>query len=1156
MIRQCSTDRIVRRWSGLAVIICLSVLGGVVRADSTAQSLPFAQDWSNGALLATADSWDGVPGIVGYRGDDLTTATGTDPRTLLDDGTGTPQDVNIDQTNPNTFTTGGVAEFRLADPVVALNGSGTADAPFLLISLTTLGSSTIRVAYTVRDIDGSADDAVQAVALQFRVGTSEPFTNVADAFIADATTGGQATLATPISVLLPPAADNQPVVQLRIITSNAIGNDEWVGIDDIRVDSSVAPQGPRVIAASAIPNPVEAGQGFVIAATVMPGVNPTSASLTVAADASGAGGAALVPLIDDGIAPDLVAGDLVFSGAAIAGNIAAGPASVSIAVVDELARTGTAQLTVQIVRPVAVLSIAEIQGNGAVSPYASQTVRTRGVVTAVKFNGLFIQSLPGTEDADPATSEGVFVFTSSASSAAIVEGDVLDVSGVVTEFVPSQDLASPSLTEITNASVVEVGTSPLPQPALLTQADVQPAGGLLQLEHREGMLVTAASLTVVAPTQGSVLEASATGTNNGLFFAVLTGAARPFREAGMPVVDPVPPCAAGANCAIAVFDLNPERLRIDSDAIRGVPAAAVASGTVLSNVRAVVDYGFRTWTLLPTTALVTSGGSAGRAARPAAADELTIASLNLQRFYDTTNDPAVDDVVLTAAAFETRLAKASLLVRAALGLPDILAVQEVENLTTLQALAARINADAGAVSPGYVAHLMEGNDIGGIDLGYLTRARVTVDRLEQVDAAVEWNDPAANNALRRLNDRPSLVLFGHVTATAPLVSTPIVVINNHLRSLNGLDSADPAERARVRRKRQLQAEGVAAFVQQTQVATPGVRMVVLGDFNAFTLNDGEVDVLGIVRGTPAPATEVVAFSADQVTPDLLDADEALPAAERYSYLFDGNAQSLDHVLFSPALSAAFRGADHARVSADFPESVRGDASHPLRLTDHDPAIVYFALARDTTPPVVTPPADRRVVAASPAGATVTYPTAAAVDDVDGPLPATCTPASGSVFAFGATTVTCTAVDGAGNTGRATFTVTVVEPSTAGLMVTVATVGAGSSALALVATAVERASTQAAAVVATGRSVQGQAGVFVATRIDAVGFFAGNAVRVAGSGAWNGVGGHTFQLIVEDRGTPGRGRDSVSMLVQSPSGAVVLVRSGLLTAGNAEVVAGR
>ena len=75
------------------------------------------------------------------------------------------------QTNPNTFTNGGVAEFDgIPNPVVALQGSGTADAPHLVLALDTTGLANVSVAYNLRDIDGSADNAVQPVALQYRVG--------------------------------------------------------------------------------------------------------------------------------------------------------------------------------------------------------------------------------------------------------------------------------------------------------------------------------------------------------------------------------------------------------------------------------------------------------------------------------------------------------------------------------------------------------------------------------------------------------------------------------------------------------------------------------------------------------------------------------------------------------------------------------------------------------------------------------------------------------------------------------------------------------------------------------------------------------------------------------------------------------------------------
>lgn len=73
--------------------------GRLVSANNTPQTLPFSQNWTNTTFISMPDDWSMVPGIIGYRGDDLTILTGTDPRTILVDGSTTPVDVNDDQTN-------------------------------------------------------------------------------------------------------------------------------------------------------------------------------------------------------------------------------------------------------------------------------------------------------------------------------------------------------------------------------------------------------------------------------------------------------------------------------------------------------------------------------------------------------------------------------------------------------------------------------------------------------------------------------------------------------------------------------------------------------------------------------------------------------------------------------------------------------------------------------------------------------------------------------------------------------------------------------------------------------------------------------------------------------------------------------------------------
>jgi hypothetical protein len=136
-----------------------------------------------------------------------------------------------------------------------------------VINLDTTGESGITVAYTVRDIDGSSDNAVQPVALHYRVGAVGNYTNVPDAFVADATEGPSlAGKSTPVSVVLPPDANDKPLVQLRIMTTDAAGSDEWVAIDDVSVTSGAIEEptgGPVVISEFRVRGPNGAADEFV-----------------------------------------------------------------------------------------------------------------------------------------------------------------------------------------------------------------------------------------------------------------------------------------------------------------------------------------------------------------------------------------------------------------------------------------------------------------------------------------------------------------------------------------------------------------------------------------------------------------------------------------------------------------------------------------------------------------------------------------------------------------------------------------------------------------------------------------------------------------------------------------------------------------------------
>lgn len=203
------------------------------------QGTAFTQDWTNIALITVNDDWSGVPSINGYLGDDATTTTANiDTQTIVVPFAA----IDVIANQPSTtIINGGVAEFDgIANPVVGLQGSGTADFPHIDIRLDTSNCSStanrLNITYDIRDIDATADDAVQQAALQYRVGNTGNYTNVPAGYVADATTGPSiATLVTPIAVTLPAVTQGVAQLHVRIMTSNAGGSDEWIGIDNIKV---------------------------------------------------------------------------------------------------------------------------------------------------------------------------------------------------------------------------------------------------------------------------------------------------------------------------------------------------------------------------------------------------------------------------------------------------------------------------------------------------------------------------------------------------------------------------------------------------------------------------------------------------------------------------------------------------------------------------------------------------------------------------------------------------------------------------------------------------------------------------------------------------------------------------------------------------------
>ena len=596
--------------------------------------------------------------------------------------------------------------------------------------------------------------------------------------------------------------------------------------------------------------------------------------------------------------------------------------------------------------PPLALTIAQIQGNGLLSPHNGKRVVTEGIVTAIKFNnGFFLQA--ANDDGDPATSDAVFVFTSSAPPATAAVGNRVRVTGTVEEYTPSSNPHQLAITEIVTPTVevLETGLA-LPAAIELTAAELSPDALPGTLERLEGMRVSVAQSVVIAPSGGSIDENDALSFSDGVFHVALPGVARPFREAGIGVMDAIT-LPAGKNPPR--FDTNQERLMVRSRGQVGAQPLSVDTGAEVAGLLGVLDYFAGTWALLPDVATppTVSGGRLPEAVNDPHYDEVTVGSFNLLRLFDEVND-SNGAVTLTPEALDKRLAKAALAICDYLKTPDILGAVEVENLRVLQLLSERIDATCAA-RPGYVPYLQPGNDVGGINVGFLVSSRLTADgvaRVEVLDVAQFGKETTLanpNGTTSLLNDRPPLRLRARVHQDATS-SYPLTVIVNHLRSLNDINDTLPGSSGwatggeRVRVKRGAQAVYLAQLVEEMQQANPDEKIVLVGDFNAFEFNDGYVDVMGIIRGDAAPEDQVLTWMPSPLTVPLVDGSQLIAdPAQRYSYSFEGNAQTLDHVLVNESLvmDAALR-VDHARINADFGVDNFGDATLAVRSSDHDP----------------------------------------------------------------------------------------------------------------------------------------------------------------------------------------------------------------------------
>jgi hypothetical protein len=368
----------------------------------------------------------------------------------------------------------------------------------------------------------------------------------------------------------------------------------------------------------------------------------------------------------------------------------------------------------------------------------------------------------------------------------------------------------------------------------------------------------------------------------------------------------------------------------------------VAVGDQVDGLIGPLDYSFGQFKLqqLPEQKLVLTPAVLPQPGfAPAGPSELTVASFNLENLFDPVDTPGKLDPCdhdangnpcaerVTPAGYALKLTKAGQAIRDILGAPTLVAVQEVESLDVLNALAA-----TPELAPyGYGAVLLEGFDPRGIDVGLLYRRdRATVESVTQRNACTTEQLGFADGEARCSSQGDGVIDGYYLTARPPLVvsltirnaagtgATPLALIVNHFKAQGG---DDPAGQGFVAR-RTAEAHLVAGIVNELLAANPDAAIMVAGD-----LNDAVGSEPLQVLTTTAPLRDLA-----------LD----VPAPSRYSYIFNGQSEVLDHILVTANLKTRLTAVTYLHLDADYPASL-AEQPTPFRVSDHDPPIARFRL---------------------------------------------------------------------------------------------------------------------------------------------------------------------------------------------------------------------
>lgn len=602
------------------------------------------------------------------------------------------------------------------------------------------------------------------------------------------------------------------------------------------------------------------------------------------------------------------------------------------------------------------LAVWEVQGSGHISPYDGQRVSNlRGVVTAdfqrgtggpFELWGFFIQAHE--TDCETTTSDGVFVYTGSTPKNVQV-GDLVELNRADVEEYQGPDSFTwdLTLTEVICRNGCEVSTLQTGH-LLPTVEDYNPpqneTDSLAYNEAREGMLMEVAidSTVVAAANQYSEL-------------VMLRGNGQdrlhrddpPHGDMIMVNGDGI----ASANCGqdglgyIKTFDT------ISYDPANG----SAAYGPL--------NYGFNNYKIAQDDDLFclshlagddTSYDPADNPPPSADANILTVASFNAWNFFDTNDDSTKNDETgITQAEYDRHSLKLADAVCQPSGLnqPLILGLQEVENDTVLQKLVDDINALCGA---SYDYHTLAGPDDRSIEVSFLTRSdRVTVVAVNdrQGCSSTNWgvdyesgdHPPDVNCGASTpyyLHNRVPLHLEAQISLAGS--TRTVHVINNHFKSKLGSSVCSSSDCTDWRLE---EAQHVDRMVDSILAADPGAYIVVMGDLNDF-YNSSPLDALDTTNGV------LTNVWVDLAGPP----SSGQGTITRYSYIFNGVSQTLDHGLISDALASLSRLTAPRHISADWPASHMDDNTM-FRASDHDALLVGFDFSSAGSEPTPTPTSD-------------------------------------------------------------------------------------------------------------------------------------------------------------------------------------------------------